>query len=67
MRLVATNRVTARDVMDTAFVVTTRGALEKLQETLGVVLIQSALSRQHRFPVSDGALRAGHWELATES
>jgi large subunit ribosomal protein L4 len=35
VRLVATNRVTARDVMDTAFVVTTRGALEKLQETLG--------------------------------
>ena len=34
VRLVATNRVTARDVMDTAFVVTTRGALEKLQETL---------------------------------
>jgi large subunit ribosomal protein L4 len=35
VRLVATNRVTARDVMDTAFVVTTRDALEKLQETLG--------------------------------
>jgi len=32
--LVATSRVTARDVMDTAYVVATRSALEKLQETL---------------------------------
>jgi len=31
---VATSHVTARDVMDTAYVVATRGALEKLQETL---------------------------------
>jgi large subunit ribosomal protein L4 len=34
VKLVATSRVTARDVMDTAKVVTTRAALEKLQETL---------------------------------
>ena len=35
VRLVPTAQVTARDVMDTAFVVATRAALEKLQETLG--------------------------------
>jgi len=35
VRLVATNRVTARDVMDTNYVVATRSALEKLQESLG--------------------------------
>jgi large subunit ribosomal protein L4 len=34
VRLVASSRVTARDVMDTAYVVATRTALEKLQETL---------------------------------
>ena len=34
VKLVATSRVTARDVMDTAYVVATRSALEKLQETL---------------------------------
>jgi len=34
VKLVATSHVTARDVMDTAYVVATRGALEKLQETL---------------------------------
>jgi large subunit ribosomal protein L4 len=33
--LAAGNRVTARDVMDTHFVVATRAALEKLQESLG--------------------------------
>jgi large subunit ribosomal protein L4 len=33
--VVASNRVTARDVMDTARIVTTRDALEKLQEALG--------------------------------
>jgi large subunit ribosomal protein L4 len=32
--LVPTSRVTARDVMDTAHVVATRGAIEKLQEAL---------------------------------
>jgi len=35
VRLVPSSRVTARDVMDTSFVVTTRQALEKLQESLG--------------------------------
>lgn len=35
VRLVPTAQVTARDVMDTTFVVATRAALEKLQETLG--------------------------------
>ena len=34
VRLVSSSRVTARDVMDTAKVVATRAALEKLQETL---------------------------------
>jgi large subunit ribosomal protein L4 len=34
VRLVGTSRVTARDVMDTAHVIATRGAMEKLQETL---------------------------------
>jgi large subunit ribosomal protein L4 len=35
VRLVPSSRVTARDVMDTSFVVATRSALEKLQESLG--------------------------------
>jgi large subunit ribosomal protein L4 len=35
VKLVASNRVTARDVIDTTRVVATRGALEKLQEALG--------------------------------
>ena len=35
VRLVATNRVTARDVMDTSRVIATRDAMEKLQESLG--------------------------------
>jgi large subunit ribosomal protein L4 len=35
VRLVPTNRVTARDVMDTTKVIATREAMEKLQETLG--------------------------------
>jgi large subunit ribosomal protein L4 len=35
VRVVASNRVTARDVVDTARVVATRQAIEKLQETLG--------------------------------
>ncbi len=34
IRLVATNRVTARDIMDTSHVIATREAIEKLQETL---------------------------------
>jgi large subunit ribosomal protein L4 len=34
VKLVSSSRVTARDVMDTAKVVATRAALEKLQETL---------------------------------
>jgi ribosomal protein L4 len=34
VRLVASNRVTARDVIDTARVVATKDALEKLQEAL---------------------------------
>jgi large subunit ribosomal protein L4 len=34
VKLVPSSRVTARDVMDTAHLVATRGALEKLQETL---------------------------------
>jgi large subunit ribosomal protein L4 len=34
VRLIATNRVTARDVMDTNFVVVTREAMEKLQASL---------------------------------
>jgi large subunit ribosomal protein L4 len=34
MRIVPSGRVTARDVMDTNFVVATRAALEKLQESL---------------------------------
>jgi large subunit ribosomal protein L4 len=35
VRLVASSRVTARDVIDTNYVVATRSALEKLQESLG--------------------------------
>ncbi len=35
VQLVARIRVTARDVMDTAHVIATREALEKLQEALG--------------------------------
>jgi large subunit ribosomal protein L4 len=35
LSLVATNRVTARDVMDTAKIIATRAAIEKLQESLG--------------------------------
>jgi large subunit ribosomal protein L4 len=35
VKLVAANRVTARDVIDTAHVVATKDALEKLQEALG--------------------------------
>ena len=34
IRVVPTNRVTARDVMDTSHVIATRVAMEKLQETL---------------------------------
>jgi large subunit ribosomal protein L4 len=34
VKLVAANRVTARDIVDTSRVVATRGALEKLQEAL---------------------------------
>ena len=34
IRVVPTNRVTARDVMDTSHVIATREAMEKLQETL---------------------------------
>ena len=35
VRMLASNRVSARDVMDTRRVVLTRAALEKLQEALG--------------------------------
>ena len=35
LSLVASNRVTARDVMDTTRVIATREAIEKLQESLG--------------------------------
>ena len=35
IELVSAARVTARDIMDTAHVVATRGAIEKLQESLG--------------------------------
>ena len=35
VRLASANRVTARDIIDTAQVIVTREALEKLQETLG--------------------------------
>ena len=35
VKLVPSGRVTARDVMDTNYVVATREALEKLQEALG--------------------------------
>jgi large subunit ribosomal protein L4 len=35
VKLVATNRVTARDVIDTSRVIATRDALERLQEALG--------------------------------
>ena len=35
VKLVPSNRVTARDVMDTAHVIATREAMEKLQESLG--------------------------------
>ena len=34
LSLVATNRVTARDVMDTSKIIATREAIEKLQESL---------------------------------
>ena len=34
VRLVPSNRVTARDVMDTRTVIATRAALERLQEVL---------------------------------
>jgi large subunit ribosomal protein L4 len=34
VRLVASNRVTARDISDAGHVVATRGAIEKLQESL---------------------------------
>jgi ribosomal protein L4 len=35
VRLLASNRISARDVMDTRRVVLTQAALEKLQEALG--------------------------------
>jgi large subunit ribosomal protein L4 len=35
VRLVASSRVTARDIIDTSRVIATRDALEKLQEALG--------------------------------
>ena len=35
VKIVQSSRVTARDIMDTAHVVATKGALEKLQEALG--------------------------------
>jgi ribosomal protein L4 len=35
LHLVSATRVTARDIMDTAHVVATRAAIEKLQEALG--------------------------------
>jgi ribosomal protein L4 len=35
VRLVVSSRVTARDVIDTNFVIVTREALEKLQASLG--------------------------------
>jgi ribosomal protein L4 len=35
VRLVASNRVTARDIMDTTSVIVTRDAIEKLQASLG--------------------------------
>ena len=35
VRLVPSNRVTARDVMDTEHVIATKAALEKLQDSLG--------------------------------
>ena len=35
LRIVPSGRVTARDIMDTNYVVATRAALEKLQESLG--------------------------------
>ena len=35
LSLVASNRVTARDVMDTSRIIATREAIEKLQESLG--------------------------------
>ena len=35
VRLVPSSRVTARDIMDTNYVLATREALEKLQESLG--------------------------------
>jgi ribosomal protein L4 len=34
VKLAAASRVTARDIIDTAHVIVTRDALEKLQETL---------------------------------
>jgi hypothetical protein len=33
--MVSSNRVTARDVMDTSRIIATREAIEKLQESLG--------------------------------
>ena len=35
IKLASAGRVTARDIIDTAHVIVTREALEKLQETLG--------------------------------
>jgi len=35
VRLVASGRLTARDVMDTTKVIATRAAIERLQEVLG--------------------------------
>jgi ribosomal protein L4 len=35
VRVVASGRVTARDIMDTVHVIATKDALEKLQEALG--------------------------------
>jgi large subunit ribosomal protein L4 len=35
VRLVASGRLTARDVMDTTRVIVTRAAIERLQEVLG--------------------------------
>jgi ribosomal protein L4 len=35
VHVVSAGRVTARDIMDTAHVIATREALEKLQESLG--------------------------------
>jgi hypothetical protein len=35
VRLVASGRLTARDVMDTTRIIATRAAIERLQEVLG--------------------------------